>query len=432
MTQSAFDPQLRSGTRGPYAEGDAGVRQSLDVMAKKIREGRFDPAVSGWARESLQNAGIDGRDNPSVKTQVSAILEALRARAIYTPDAVGAEVISSPSATLCLRKDLCLRGGDCDDLTVALGAALLSIGIPVAIVQQSYGNSRNGEPIQAHVLIAAQDENGGWMYADPSTRAPVGYASKAKSELWIDPLGEMPAAGVGAASAEIISIGRPRGKIVRRQATKPQPRIVGMGAAPHLMPSRVNKPKGAIGVGTFLGYPTIADLQALTTTMTQEYNDLQAAMNNCTSGFSDAGAWSDWQSSFQSMTDDYNNALTTSAAAVSTSMLPDFDFAGSAWGVVTGVIAEITTLDLQFRQEGSNCTAPTYSDVTQPSNVDPDLAAISASTTALNAVQQTLADAENAAKSALQPAAIAIGGLVIGGALAIGTVYLLGRFIPSR
>lgn len=171
-------------------------------MAQKMREGRLDPAVAGWARGVLKDAGFDGRDGFPIRRQGAALLAALRAQAIYTPDAYGAEVISSAAATLCLRPGLCINGGDCDDLTVALGSALLSLGIPVAIVKQNFGGEN-----QEHVLLVFQDESGDWVYADPSTNAPLGQAPKAVSEIWVDPMqaiGNLPDV-----TPQIVTFGRP-------------------------------------------------------------------------------------------------------------------------------------------------------------------------------------------------------------------------------
>lgn len=207
----AFEPSIgRAATqdginasRAPYADGSAGTRQSLDAMAQKMREGRLDPAMKEWAVSCLRAKGIDGRDNVPIRRQVQALLDCLRDQAIYVPDAYGAEVVQSGAATLCLRPNLCIRGGDCDDLSVALGSATLSIGIPTAIVKQSYGAEH-----QEHVLIACYDEGGSWFYADPSTNWPVGRAANALDEVWIDPLGQI--GNLPESHAEIVTMGKPR------------------------------------------------------------------------------------------------------------------------------------------------------------------------------------------------------------------------------
>jgi hypothetical protein len=180
-------------------------------MAQKIREGRNDAAVVGWARGILKSKGLDGRDRPGVKQQVGAILDELRASTIYAPDPYGTEMIASAGATLCLRPGLCLNGGDCDDLSVALGSATLSLGIPTMIVKQNFGKDA-----QEHVLIAVQDEKGEWLYADPSTKMPMGSALHANSEVWVDPM--EPVGNMPEATAQLVTLGRPR-HIERHGAT---------------------------------------------------------------------------------------------------------------------------------------------------------------------------------------------------------------------
>jgi hypothetical protein len=92
---------------------------------------------------------------------------------------------------------------NCDGLTVALGTATMSIGIPTRIVKQNFGGGA-----QQHVLIAVQDENGRWLHADPSTRMAVGEALRADEE-WIDPMDTNPAGTAG--GAQIVSLGRAHG-----------------------------------------------------------------------------------------------------------------------------------------------------------------------------------------------------------------------------
>ena len=177
------------------------VRQSLETMALKMREGRIDPSVYAWARRTLTDAGFDFRDGMSIRRAAGILLQALRDQTTYAPDAYGVEVVSSAAATLCLREDLCIKGGDCDDLAVALGSALLSLGIPVVIVKQEFGSEA-----QQHVLIAFQDEKGSWVYADPSTNAPLGSAPRAKKEIWVDPMTDI--GDVPAPEAQIVTFGQ--------------------------------------------------------------------------------------------------------------------------------------------------------------------------------------------------------------------------------
>lgn len=98
-------------TRTEYKLGTP--KQSLEAIALKIREGRLDAAVMGWARGVLKDAGLDGRDRPSVRSQLQALLDEIRKTIIWSPDPANAEVVQSAAGTLCLRPGLCLNGGDC-------------------------------------------------------------------------------------------------------------------------------------------------------------------------------------------------------------------------------------------------------------------------------------------------------------------------------
>jgi hypothetical protein len=244
----AFDPGLHSAqaagipvTRGAYPDGAPGIRMSLEVMAQKIREGRLDPAIIGWAGQTCLAAGLDGRDRSTTPfKQGKALLDALRAQTAYVPDPYGAELIPSAAATLCLRKDLCLSSQDCDGLSVALGAAAMSIGIPVNIVKQAFGPDA-----QEHVLIAMYDGSE-WQYADPSTNMPFGQAIQAESEVWIDPMeaiGPLPDA-----KPEIVTLGRApimAPKVFKHQAA-PQHWPVGAGATRIIWPTDVVARKNEI------------------------------------------------------------------------------------------------------------------------------------------------------------------------------------------
>lgn len=202
MPQAGFNPALPSGaTRTGYPQGPAGIRMSLEAMCRKIREGRVDPGVRGWANQALKDAGIDGRSGQSVYSQATAILNALRSQVVYSPDPYGAEYIVGAAATLCLKPNLCLNGGDCDDLSVALASLMLSVGIPTQIVKQNFGPDK-----QEHVLTAIYDGNE-WQYADPSLNMSVGSAVPAVSEVWVDPMG--PVGNMADSAPEIITLGRP-------------------------------------------------------------------------------------------------------------------------------------------------------------------------------------------------------------------------------
>lgn len=212
MTQPAvgFDPGIHAmqaaGIKvhaAEYQVGDAGVNQSINMMAQKMREGRIDLRVRRWGEEKLSAAGIDGRGNESTKQRVQVLLDAFRSQTSYASDPVGAEHIASAAATLCLDPQLCVKMEDCDGLATALGSVTLSLGIPTRILKQSFGSGQ-----QQHVLIEVEDEQGNWLPVDPSTNYPVGQSAYAQHEESFDPM-DQNSRTTGTTGNEIVSLGKP-------------------------------------------------------------------------------------------------------------------------------------------------------------------------------------------------------------------------------
>ena len=197
--------------RQAYPAGVAGVKLSLEKIAQFIREGKADPAVRGWAGDVLIAAGRP----QSVFGQCTAILNAFRNQTMYASDPVGTEMNVSAAGTLCLRPGLCVRVFDCDDGTIAIGSALMSVGIPVRVIKQTFGPQD-----QEHVLLEARDESGDWLAIDPSTDKPVGQKMWASSEFRMDPMNASMIGLTGSPDAEYVGIGSPH---AARQ-------IIGVGA----------------------------------------------------------------------------------------------------------------------------------------------------------------------------------------------------------
>lgn len=236
-------------TSAPYPDGTPGIRRSLEVMAQKMREGRNDSDVKRWAIDKLRAAGIDGRSHVPIKQQVQILLDALRAQTSYANDPVGTEHIPSAAATLCLRPGLCVRGDDCDGLTVALGSATLAMGWSSWIVKQNFGPGQ-----QEHVLLGVEDESGTRLRADPSTRLNVGESVPALSEEWINPM-DTNSSSTATAGAEIVTLGRvPRRSTLATQRSRrmaeirvrPASRSLGLGDAAAWVPVHQDSIQGGL------------------------------------------------------------------------------------------------------------------------------------------------------------------------------------------
>jgi hypothetical protein len=191
--------------RREYPAGVGGVKLSLQKIAQYIREGRLDPAVRGWAGDALIAAGSP----TSIKGQAQAILTAFKKQTTYAPDPVGAEYNVSAAGTLCLRPGFCVRVFDCDDGVIAISSALMSIGIPVRVVKQTFGSGD-----QEHVILEFQDENGNWLPLDPSTDRPIGQKEWATSEFRMDPMNASMIGLTGVPDAEYVGVGNPTRRLL--------------------------------------------------------------------------------------------------------------------------------------------------------------------------------------------------------------------------
>ena len=432
----SFDPGLSAAgvpsTRASYPVGSAGVRLSLDAMAQKIREGRLDPAVRGWAVDCLAKAGLDGRSNVSVATQAATLLDCLRAVTIYTPDPYGAEYVPTAAATLCLRPNLCVKGDDCDGLTVAYLSIVMSVGIPGMIVKQSFGADA-----QEHVLAAVYDGTD-WRYADPSTNLPFGRAVAAADELWVDPM--EPVGNLPAAPAEIVTLGAvdsqrkltQRGNDWWEHRHGQWWRHSGRDWAPMGLSGPPNESRPAtpaphwVGMGTVLGYPTITDLLSLLDTAAYNLQQLQASSSSCSSWPSDPSGYYVWQADLAQLQTDFNNVVTYVNAYIGDQpkALYDWSVVFYPWDVVRGIIDREIDLDRRWRVNGS-CANPTYPNEPQPVATDPDLWTYQAAGSALKSIR-------SAASNVAQPVVIGLSGVAIGIGIAIAASMALTALLPHR
>lgn len=407
----SFDPgfdSMRSAgipaTRAPYAgTGAQQIRMSLEAMAQKMREGRIDAGVRGWALQCLKDHGLDGRDRHTTPfKQAAALLECLRAATVYAPDPYGVELVPGAAATLCVRPGLCLNGDDCDGLTVAYGALCMSIGLPVQIVKQSFGSDQ-----QEHVLCVVFDGDE-WQYADPSTNLPLGSAVSATDEIWIDPMG--PVGPLPEAQPEIVTLGKPAS-----HAAPPPPPPRATNTVPHW--------PAPVGAGSVLGYPTITDLLALTNSAAYNLQQLQAAAASCTAWPSDPAGYTAWTASLTKLEADFNGVVTYVNLYIGDQpkALYDWSVVFYPWDQVRAIIDREVELDRKFRANAS-CTAPVYPNEPQPPALDPDLWAYNASGSALKKIR-------NVAENVINPVTIGIVGIMTGIGVTIGGALLLEHFL---
>lgn len=166
----------------PHPAGRPGARLSLAEVAERSWKARMSPRMRAWAMKVIAEAGVS-RGGRREKAQ--AILDAFRKKVPFIADPVMGEFMAKPEQTLCLDEGgLCFIGGDCDDQTIGINAALMSIGIPCMVVGSSH---RDPATTPTHVFGAFEDDMGEWVRFDGTTDLPVGHAAPRIREWWVEP-----------------------------------------------------------------------------------------------------------------------------------------------------------------------------------------------------------------------------------------------------
>lgn len=142
-----------------------GMLQAAREIAHVAWIGRLDARVYHWARKISDPFS-------TVREKVQAIVDAFRASSKRVPSPIDE---TFPSAAQALFEQ---RSFDSDDVTIALGAACMSIGIPVKVIAASYKDQ-----MFTHVYFAARDEKGEWLKVDGTGELPVGEVLPAQQEM---------------------------------------------------------------------------------------------------------------------------------------------------------------------------------------------------------------------------------------------------------
>lgn len=166
----------------PHPAGAKGARLSLNEVADRAWKARMSPRLRAWVTQVLDKAGVStgGR-----RQKAQAVLDAFRKKVPYIADPVMGEFMATPEQSLCLDEGgLCFVGGDCDDHSIGLAAAMMSIGIPAMIIGASY---RDPIDVPTHVFMAFQDDFKDWVRMDGTTKQSVGRVSPSRREFWVEP-----------------------------------------------------------------------------------------------------------------------------------------------------------------------------------------------------------------------------------------------------
>ncbi|MCZ7638309.1 MAG: hypothetical protein M5U12_21070 [Verrucomicrobia bacterium] len=145
-------------------KGRLGTLATARLIARLIREGAKDFCVRQKAIQIFRRSGAPAKNRWA---EVCALFHWVRNNIRYTRDIFRVELLHTP------RRMLELRAGDCDDMTILLGAMLLSTGHPVRLALAGF------RPHRPHVYTHIYPEvnvGGKWIALDATMNRPIGWA----------------------------------------------------------------------------------------------------------------------------------------------------------------------------------------------------------------------------------------------------------------
>ena len=145
------------------SKGYLGTRKTLEYIQALIQQGVKDFYVRQKAIDILLAHGIKPKDYFG---EIKALFEWVQRNVRYTKDPFRVEVLHTA------RRMLELRAGDCDDMTILLGAMLEAIGHPIRLVIVG------PDPIRprffSHIYLEA-NYKGKWIPMDPTMPYSLGW-----------------------------------------------------------------------------------------------------------------------------------------------------------------------------------------------------------------------------------------------------------------
>src|SRR5215467_12592552 len=149
--------------------GTRGTLVTARLIAQLVREGAKDFYVRQKAIEIFRAYGARPKDRFG---EICALFDFVKRNIRYTRDIFRVELLHSA------RRMLELKAGDCDDMTILLGAMLLSTGHPVRLALAGF--KRNRPHVYSHIYPEVF-VRGKWIAADATSDKPIGWAPPA---LW--------------------------------------------------------------------------------------------------------------------------------------------------------------------------------------------------------------------------------------------------------
>src|SRR6266705_4099011 len=149
--------------------GTKGTLATAKIIGRLIQEGAKDFYVRQKAIEVFRAYGVKPKDRLG---EACSLFEFVKRNIRFTRDIFRVELLHSA------RRMLELKAGDCDDLTILLGAMLMATGHPVRLALAGF------QPHKPHSYSHIYPEvnvRGHWIAIDATADKPVGWAPPA---LW--------------------------------------------------------------------------------------------------------------------------------------------------------------------------------------------------------------------------------------------------------
>jgi transglutaminase-like putative cysteine protease len=150
-------------------KGPRGTLVTAEIIGRLIQDSAKDFYVRQKAIEIFRAYGVRPKDRFG---EVCALFDFVKRNIRYTRDIFRVELLHSA------RRMLELRAGDCDDMTILLGAMLMSTGHPVRLILAGF--RRNRPHAYSHIYPEV-NVRGRWVAIDATVDQPIGWAPPA---LW--------------------------------------------------------------------------------------------------------------------------------------------------------------------------------------------------------------------------------------------------------
>jgi hypothetical protein len=146
--------------------GFAGTRATAAHVGRLIRDGAGDFYVRQKAIDILIARGVPAKDYLG---EIDALFQWVQGHVRYTKDPFRIEVLHSA------RRMLELKAGDCDDMTILLGALVKSVGHPVRIVLT--GPDPRRPDLFSHIYLEARHHDQ-WIPLDATMPYGIGWSPR--------------------------------------------------------------------------------------------------------------------------------------------------------------------------------------------------------------------------------------------------------------